>query len=248
MAAIARTLTRAYFHNGTWSQFRRRGHGRPVDVLTTPGHRFVGYLQNHDQVGNRAKGDRIADRATAELVKVAAGLVLTAPCTPMLFMGEEWGATTPWQYFTDHTDPLLASTIAAGRRADLAAFGWGDAEMPDPQDEATFRRSKLDWSQLSREPHREMLCWYRDLITLRRGHAELTDPRLDRVHADYDDQRQWLVVTRGRLRITANLSRRYAALPLGAAGTGLLAASSHGVRLDQDRAVLPGTTFAIVAT
>jgi maltooligosyltrehalose trehalohydrolase len=217
-------------------------------VLTTSGHRFLGYLQNHDQVGNRATGDRIAQRATAELVKVGAGLVLTAPFTPMVFMGEEWGATTPWQYFTDHTDPQLASTIAAGRRADLAAFGWGDADVPDPQDDATFQRSKLDWAQLSRPAHRELLCWYRDLIALRRGHAELTDPRLDRVHVDYDDRRRWLVVTRGRLRIAANLSRSDAALPLGEAGTGLLIASGDGVRLDQDRAIMPGTTFAIVAT
>jgi maltooligosyltrehalose trehalohydrolase len=248
MAAIAKTLTRAYFHDDSWSQFRRRRHGRPVDVQTTPGYRFLGYLQNHDQVGNRATGDRIADRATPELVKVGAGLVFSSPFTPMVFMGEEWGATTPWQYFTDHTDPLLAGTIAAGRRADLAVFGWGDAETPDPQDEATFRRSKLDWSQLSREPHREMLRWYRELIALRRHRAELTDPRLDRVHVDYDDQRRWLVVTRGRLRIAANLSQSYAALPLGEAGSGLLAASSHGVRLDQDRAIMPGTTLAIVAT
>jgi malto-oligosyltrehalose trehalohydrolase len=248
MAAIAKTLTSAYFHDGTWSQFRGRGHGRPVDVLTTPGHRFLGYLQNHDQVGNRAAGDRIAQRASWDLVKVGAGLVLTAPFTPMLFMGEEWGATTPWQYFTDHTDPLLASTIAAGRRADLSAFGWGHAEIPDPQDEAVFRRSKLDWSQLTREPHREMLSWYRDLIALRRSQAELADLRLDRVLVDYDEEGRWLVAVRGALRIVAGLGPQPATVRLGACGTRILLASGPGVKLASDTVHLAGPAFVIITT
>jgi maltooligosyltrehalose trehalohydrolase len=247
IAAIAKTLTGAYFHDGTWSQFRRRSHGRPVDVLTTPGHRFVGYLQNHDQVGNRATGDRIAGRATAELVKVGAGLVLTAPFTPMLFMGEEWGATTPWQYFTDHTDPLLASTIAAGRRAELAG-DWADAEIPDPQDEATFGRSKLDWSQLWRAPHREMLCWYRELIALRRSHPELADPRLDRMRVDSDESARWLVVARGSLRIVAGLGSAPATVRLGADGARILLASEPGVKLAGNTVRLPGPAFVVVAT
>jgi maltooligosyltrehalose trehalohydrolase len=166
----------------------------------------------------------------------------------MLFMGEEWGAHTPWQYFTDHTDPTLARAVADGRRAEFAAFGWGGAEIPDPQDEATFLRSKLDWSEPDRAGHRELLAWYRELIALRRSQPELTDPRLDRVHADYDEDGRWLVAARGRLRIAANLGPGAAALPLGRPGTGLLAASGAGVTVGGDTVTMPATAFAVVRT
>jgi malto-oligosyltrehalose trehalohydrolase len=248
LAAIAKALRWVYYHDGTWSSFRGRSHGRPVDVLHTPAHRFVGYLQNHDQVGNRATGDRISDRTTADLVKVGAGLVITAPVTPMLFMGEEWAAATPWQYFTDHTDPRLADTVADGRRSDFAAFGWGDVAIPDPQDEATFLRSKLDWSELACAPHRDMLAWYRELIALRRSQPELTDPRLDRVSAEYNEEERWLLVTRGRLRIVACLSPQPVTVPLGTSALEVLAVSASGVRIAADAVIMPRNTFAVIAT
>jgi malto-oligosyltrehalose trehalohydrolase len=248
LAALAKALTKVFFHDGTWSSFRGRTHGRPVDVLRIPAHRFVGFLQNHDQIGNRATGDRISAHLPADLVKVGAGLVLTAPFTPMLFMGEEWGAGTPWQYFTDHTDPELARAVAVGRRSEFAAFGWDAAEVPDPQAEATFLCSKLDWLELDREGHRELLAWYRELIALRRSQPGLIDPRLDRVHTDYDEDRRWLVAARGRLRIAANLGPGTAALPLGEPGTGLLAASRDGVTIEASTVTMPGTSFAVVST
>jgi maltooligosyltrehalose trehalohydrolase len=248
LAALAKTLTKVFFHDGSWSSFRGRSHGRPVDVLRTPAHRFLGYLQDHDQIGNRATGDRISAHLPAGLLKVGAGLILTAPFTPMLFMGEEWGAGTPWQYFTDHTDPGLAKAVADGRRAEFAAFGWGAADIPDPQDEATFLRSKLDWSERDRADHRELLAWYRELIALRRRWPELTDPRLDRVHVDFDEDGRWLVVTRGQLRIAANLGPAAAALPLGQSGAELLAASCAGAAIGSDIVTMPATAFAIVRT
>jgi malto-oligosyltrehalose trehalohydrolase len=248
LAALAKTLTGVFFHDGSWSSFRGRSHGRPVDVLRTPAHRFLGYLQNHDQIGNRAAGDRISATLPAGLLKVGAGLVLTAPFTPMLFMGEEWGARTPWQYFTDHTDPGFAQAASDGRRADFAAFGWDPAEIPDPQDEATFLRSKLDWPERDGAGHRELLAWYRELIALRRGHPELTDPRLGQVRVDYDEDGRWLVMARGRLRIAASLSPHAAALPLGRPATGLLAASGTGITLDREQVTMPGTGLAVVAT
>src|SRR5579859_3616903 len=216
MAALAKTYTKVFFHDGIWSSFRGRTHGRQVDVFRIPAHRFLGYLQDHDQIGNRATGDRIAATLAPGLVKVGAGLVLTAPYTPMLFMGEEWGADTPWQYFTDHIDPGLARAVAQGRRDEFAAHGWTATEVPDPEDDATFTRSKLDWSQLRQDARQDMLAWYRTLIALRRSRPELTDPRLDRVRADHDEQDRWLVVHRGRLRIAANLGAIAQRLPLGA--------------------------------
>ena len=141
-------LTGAFFHDGAWSSFRRRHHGRPVDTATLPGWKFLGYLQDHDQIGNRAVGDRISATLSPGLLAVGATLVLTSPFTPMLFMGEEWGASTPWQFFTSHPEPELGKATAEGRIGEFAEHGWDADVVPDPQDPETFTRSKLDWSEL----------------------------------------------------------------------------------------------------
>jgi maltooligosyltrehalose trehalohydrolase len=220
-----------------------------------PAYRFVGYLQDHDQIGNRAIGDRIAATLAGHprrdgLLRTAAGIALTAPFTPMLFMGEEWGADTPWQFFTDHTDPKLAAAVSAGRKSEFAAHGWGPAEIPDPQDKETFLRSKLDWIQPEREPYLSMLTWYRALLALRRDWPELTDPRLDRVRADYDEQARWLLITRGRLRVAANLGDSVARIPLTPDANGsspaLLIASDEGVTAESKAISLPPASFAVV--
>jgi maltooligosyltrehalose trehalohydrolase len=166
----------------------------------------------------------------------------------MLFMGEEWGASTPWQYFTDHTDPGLARAVTEGRRAEFADFGWGAADVPDPQDEATFLRSKLDWSELERGCHAELLQWYRELIALRRARPELTDPRLGRVHVDYDEAERWLVVRRGRLRVVANLGPRGQPVPLDRPVAAVLAASVPGVTTDGDVLTVPATSITVIET
>ena len=246
MAALAKTLTSVFFHDGTWSQFRGRSHGRPVSRAQVPAERFVGFLQDHDQVGNRATGDRISATLPADLLKVAAGLVLTAPFTPMLFMGEEWGARTPWQYFTDHTDPGLGRAVADGRRAEFARHGWPPGEVPDPQDPATFERSKLDWSEVSAPDHRDLLAWYRELIALRRSRPELTDPRLDRLRADFSDAGRWIVVYRGRLRIAANIGPATQRVPAGPGQGIVLAASTAGITVAADSVVLPPAALAVI--
>jgi maltooligosyltrehalose trehalohydrolase len=246
LAALAKTLSRVFFHDGTWSSFRGRTHGRPVDTLRAPAHRFLGYLQNHDQVGNRAVGDRIADLVPAGLAKIGAGLVLTAPFTPMLFMGEEWGADTPWQYFTDHEEPWLAKAVAEGRRREFAEHGWDAADIPDPQDGQTFLRSKLDWSQPAGEPHRELLAWYRELIALRRARPELTDPRLGLTRVSYDEDARWLVVARGRLLVVASLGGAPLRVPLPAPPTAILAESRPGAAIGETAVVMPATSFAVL--
>ena len=248
LATLAKTYTKVFFHDGIWSAFRGRTHGRQVDVFRVPAHRFLGYLQDHDQIGNRAAGDRISATLPADLVRVGAGLVLTSPFTPMLFMGEEWGADTPWQYFTDHIEPWLAKAVAVGRKAEFTSHGWGEADVPDPQDEQTFLRSKLDWTQLGRDPHLGILAWYRELIALRRARPELTDPRLDRVQAGFDEDARWIMVCRGRLRIAANLGAQAVRLPLGQRGIGVLAASSPEVAIHQDTVAMPPVAFAVIET
>lgn len=215
LAALAKTVTSAFFHNGTWSSFRGRTHGRPVDVTRSPAHRFVGYAQTHDQIGNRALGDRLAASLSPGLQACAATLVLTGPFTPMLFMGEEWGARTPWQFFTDHTDPELAEAVRNGRRREFGAHGWAEEEIPDPQDPATRDRSCLDWSEPEREPHARLLDWYRQLIALRRTLPDLHDPDLAAVKTAFDEDARWIAYRRGDLRIAVNLADEPAAIPLG---------------------------------
>ncbi|MEV7772004.1 malto-oligosyltrehalose trehalohydrolase [Kitasatospora sp. NPDC086791] len=222
LAAVAKTLTRGFFHDGTWSSFRGRSHGRPFP--TEEGHRLLGYLQTHDQVGNRALGDRLSTTLPGGRLACGAALVLTSPFTPMLFMGEEWGAATPWQYFTDHTDPDLAEAVRRGRRREFAEHGWAAEAVPDPQEPATVLRSILDWTEPRRAPHAELLSWYRTLIRLRHERPELADPDLGAVRVAYEEAAGWLVVHRGPYRIAVNLGAAEAALPLGAAGREVVAA------------------------
>ena len=149
---IAQCLERGVVYDGRYSRFRLRRHGRPHIPLL--GRNFVGFLQNHDQVGNRAFGERSAALMSLGRLKIGAALVLGAPFMPMLFQGEEWAASTPFLYFTDHKDPALGAAVRKGRRAEFAAFGWRAEAIPDPQDPATFERSKLQWSEVEESPQR----------------------------------------------------------------------------------------------
>ncbi|MFJ4918578.1 malto-oligosyltrehalose trehalohydrolase [Streptomyces sp. NPDC088725] len=218
VAALAKTLTHVFFHDGTYSSFRGRTHGRAVNRKKTPGQRFLGYAQTHDQIGNRALGDRLSATLSPGLLACAAALVLTGPHTPMLFMGEEWGASTPWQFFTDHPDPVLAEAVRNGRRREFAAHGWAEEDIPDPQDPATRERSCLDRTEKTKEPHARLLSWHRELIALRHSLPDLSDPDLAAVKVAYDEDARWLACRRGDLRIVVNLSREPAHIPLGAGG------------------------------
>ena len=245
MSAIAKVLTQAFFHNGSYSSFRGRRHGRPVDVEHTPGWRFVTYLQDHDQIGNRAQGDRLAATLTRDQLAVGVVLLFTSPFTPMLFMGEEWAARTPWQFFTSHPEPELGAATARGRIDEFARMGWDRDSVPDPQYPDTFRRSKLDWTELEKADHAGVLQLYRRLAALRRAEPELTDPRLDRVEADADDDRRILVIRRGSILVAANLS--YQPQPVELPGsTELLLATSDNVSSTGPWTELPATSAIVL--
>ncbi|MET7602070.1 malto-oligosyltrehalose trehalohydrolase [Streptomyces avermitilis] len=224
LAALAKTLTGGFFHDGTYSTFRGRGHGRPLDRTRVSAHRLLGYAQTHDQVGNRAQGDRLSASLSPGLLACAATLTLTSAFTPMLFMGEEWAAGTPWQFFTDHTDPELAEAVRRGRRREFAAHGWAEEDVPDPQDPATRDRSCLDWSEPENGIHARVLAWYRGLITLRHHEADLSDPDLTDVKVAYDEEARWIAFRRGDVRVAVNLSKEPARIPLGLAHARVLAA------------------------
>jgi len=235
--AVPKVLRTPFFHDGTYSSFRGRRHGRVVDPETVPGWRFVASLQTHDQVGNRALGERLSMLVDPGLLACGAAVLLTSPYTPMLFMGEEWGAGTPWQFFTDHTDKAVAEGTREGRRAEFGSHGWDESQVPDPQDPETFRRSRLDWSEPGREPHARLLRWYRDLLAARRAHPDLRDPRLGRADATWVDR--VLTVRRGAFLVAANLSDRPRTVEAVAAGGAVLLAWDPDVAVRDGRLELP---------
>ncbi|MBM7517926.1 malto-oligosyltrehalose trehalohydrolase [Nocardioides nitrophenolicus] len=206
LGALAKVLDRGFFHDGTWSSFRERDHGRPVDTEHLPAWRLVVCAQNHDQIGNRARGDRTAEHLDDERLLLGALLTLAAPFTPMLFQGEEWAASTPFAFFTSHPEPELARATAEGRLAEFERMGWDPDEVLDPQDPATFERSRLDWSELGEGRHARVLAGYRRLAGLRREHAALTDPAFGVARVDETERR--LTVDRGELAVHVNLGDR----------------------------------------
>ncbi|MBX9719606.1 MAG: malto-oligosyltrehalose trehalohydrolase [Microbacteriaceae bacterium] len=175
MDALQKTSVRGFFHDGTFSSFREREHGHPIPSAV-PTWRLVTFAQDHDQIGNRAAGDRLSATLDEDMLAVTAVLNLTTPFTPMLFMGEEWGASTPWQFFTSHPEPELGRVTAEGRLAEFVKMGWDESVVPDPQDPETFARSRLDWDEPADGAHARLLQLHRDLIALRKSTTELTDP------------------------------------------------------------------------
>ncbi|MFN2318393.1 MAG: malto-oligosyltrehalose trehalohydrolase [Dermatophilaceae bacterium] len=213
--ALERTLTSAFFHTGSWSSFREEVWGAPVDREAVSGHRFVAYLQTHDQVGNRATGDRIGAALTPGQQAIGAALYLLSAFTPMVFMGEEWAASTPWQFFTDFRDVEMGKAVSEGRRAEFAAHGWSADEVPDPQDAAARDASVLRWSEVSVGEHREMLLWYRRLIALRREEPDLQSGDLTAVIVERDVEAGWVVLRRGAFSVVANLAADPVAVDVG---------------------------------
>jgi len=162
---LATAFAQGYVYQGQYSPFRRCCHGSPSRDV--PAHRFVVFAQNHDQVGNRILGQRLSQLISFEALKLAAAVVLLSPYIPLLFMGEEYGEIAPFQYFISHSDAELVEAVRQGRRKEFAAFAW-QGEPPDPQDEATFLRSKLDHNLRSNAHHRRLLEFYKELIRLRK--------------------------------------------------------------------------------
>jgi maltooligosyltrehalose trehalohydrolase len=205
LAQLGKALGSVFVYDGQYAEHRKRVHGRPVNGLS--GTRFLGYLQNHDQIGNRAQGDRSSHLLSENRLKVAAALVLLSPFVPMLFQGEEFASSSPFQYFTDHDDLDIGKAVTEGRRREFASFGWNPEDVPNPQDPNTFERSKLKWDEINQEPHRSMLEWHRALIRLRHSDPDLSNGRLDEVKVDVDEERQTLTMRRGKFELLCNLGK-----------------------------------------
>ena len=245
MAKLAKALTKTFVQDGSYSVYRGRSHGRPVEGLSP--HQFVGFIQNHDQVGNRAVGDRIDRVVGWDRAKIAAGLVFTAPLVPLIFQGEEFAASTAFLYFADHDDPTMARSVKEGRRGEFAAFGWDPEAIPDPEDVKTFERSKLNWDEVHEGRHEEMLEWYRGLIELRRGSASLNNGSPEQTRVQFNEAKQWLVMERGAVTVVCNLGGELMEFE-NPKRTPVVMASSSEVKARKSMVVLPPDTLAILST
>jgi maltooligosyltrehalose trehalohydrolase len=203
---LGKALRQAWVYDGVWSNHRERTRGRTA--VGVESHRFVVAIQNHDQVGNRALGERLPALVDEDKLAAAAALLLTSPFTPMLFEGEEWAATTPFLYFTDFADRELGNAVREGRRREFAAFGWNPDAISDPQDPATLERSRLDWSELAEPEHRRMFEWYRALIALRRRLPVSEDPVGEGVTVEIDDALRRIVFERKGVIVRVNLGEQ----------------------------------------
>jgi len=238
MDQLRKALQETFVYDGIYSTHRKRVHGRPAAHL--PQHRFLGYIQNHDQVGNRALGDRVQVSAGIERAKVAAALVITSPFVPMIFQGEEWAASTPFLYFADHEDAEVAKHVSEGRKSEFAAFGWDPESIPDPGKPETFLRSRLNWKESAEGDHKSMLLWYTDLIRLRRSSPSLNAAAPGRAQVTCNSEKKWLTMTRGSISVLCNLGEEAHTLAVPSGSMILLASraamqqAGSQIRLEPD--------------
>lgn len=240
---LGKALRQAWVYDGVWSARRQSTRGRKA--IGVASHSFVIAVQNHDQVGNRATGDRLAALVDEGRLKIAATLLFLAPFTPMLFQGEEWAASSPFLYFTDHSDQEVGDAVRDGRRREFAAFGWDSDQIPDPQDANTFERSRLNWNELDEPFHRRMLEWYRAMIGLRRRLPSPADSLGHGVVVEVDDELSRIEFARDAISVRVNLGENDWQLPLPE-GMQLLMASDPSIRPSGGMLCLSPSNVAIL--
>lgn len=247
---LEHALREPFVHQGTYSTYRERHWGAEVPA-NVDGHAFTVFASNHDQVGNRGLGDRPSATLSDGALAVELALVLLGHYTPMLFMGEEWAARTPWLFFTDHPDPDLADAVREGRTEEFARFGWDemygdDAEVPDPQAPETFAASRLDWHERDRPENARVLAFVRDLVALRRGTPDLASGDRARTTVTSDLDGAWLVVGRGGHAVVACLADGGCAVPVPGAAAREVLLTWDPVRADGDAVHLPRHGVAVL--
>ncbi len=193
IADLSKSITDGFVFDWKYARYRRRHYGS--SSKDRPGEQFVGFIQNHDQIANTSRGKRLSTLVSAGEQKLAAVLTLCSPFLPLLFMGEEYGETAPFLYFTSFDDPALAAAVTEGRKRELGTH-YSESEFADPQALDTFERCKLDWSKTAISPHGEILRLHRDLISLRKRYPVLGNCRKDLTEIQFDEQAKWLVTKR----------------------------------------------------
>ncbi len=243
MDDLVKSIKGAFVFDGCYSRFRHHTHGRPVEGLSA--HHFLGYIQNHDQVGNRAAGERLEHLVGMEASKVALGLTLMAPFVPMLWMGEEFAASSPFLYFADHEEEEMRRMVSEGRKRDFAAFGWNEDEIPDPEAPTTFTDSKLRWSEVHGGKYAEMLQWTKDLIQLRRSTVDLNDGDFGHLKVSCTEDGKGLTMVRGSVRVLMYIGEGTMRCPVHEGET-LRLASRKEINVNAKQITLPKMSLAIL--
>ena len=244
MDDFVKALTQVFVYDGRFSEYRGQSHGRPAGDL--PAQRFLAYIQNHDQVGNRALGDRIEHLVGSDAARVAMGLVVLAPFIPMLFMGDEFSASSPFLYFADHEDPEMARSVSEGRKREFAGFGFAGQDVPDPEDRRTFERSRLPWNEASAGAHAAMFEWTKALIRLRRSSRALQDGDRSRLQVRSDAEKRWLWMRRGEFRIVANVAAQDSLLLPLEEGEEIVTSSRETVCIEPANLNMPAMTLVVL--
>ncbi|MEO7556831.1 MAG: malto-oligosyltrehalose trehalohydrolase [Acidimicrobiales bacterium] len=238
---VVAAYERGFVFDGRWSEARQRRVG--ASTVGMGRDRFVTCTQNHDQVGNRARGDRLAQVAGPDAARVAAALLLVAPGVPMLFMGEEWAASTPFPYFVGARNDELDDAVRRGRIAEFAAFGWDPDDIPDPVDEATMHAAVLRWEERAGPEHAAVIAWYRALIELRRQEPDLTDPTPGVARGAASPSALW--VRRGAIELVANVGAETAVIDVVGAERSLLLTNSDCTLVSDTAVTLAPMSVAI---
>ena len=244
LESLGKVVEAGFFHTGTRSSFRGRSHGHAIDTLRTLTWRLVVCSDNHDQIGNRAAGERLSSKLSADQQALAAVVTLLSPFTPMIFMGEEWGASTPWRFFTSHPEPELAEAVRKGRLEEFAQMDWDTSSVPDPQDPDTFTSSKLDWAEPGQQRHADLLALHTRLLEIRRSIPAFTDPRFESGQTSFSDEDGWLVLQRDDVAVVVNFSSTPSEVTLEHEPTSVLEVGSVAI---DGGAVRLGPTSALVA-
>jgi maltooligosyltrehalose trehalohydrolase len=216
LADLSKSIHEGFVFDWKYSRYRRRHHGSCSK--DRPGEQFVGFIQNHDQIANTSRGKRLASLVSPRQLKLAAVLTVCSPFLPLLFMGEEYGETAPFLYFTSFEDPALADAVREGRKRELGSH-YSESDFADPQAGSTFERCKLDWPKTAISPHAGILRLYRDLIALRKQHSSLGNCRKDLAEVQMDEQAKQLVMKRtdpagGRALLIFNFSPEAQSIPI----------------------------------
>lgn len=233
-----------YVYNGQYSIFRKKNHGRKLNTLE--GSNFVVYSQNHDQTGNRVKGDRLHFLISCEKIKLASALILTSPFIPMIFQGEEWCNSSPFLYFTDFQDMDLGKNVKEGRQKEFSEFGWDPEDVLDPQKEEAFIRSKLKWEEQATGYHKSILAWYKKLIKLRMEYRSLSTGNCSSIKTRFSEEHKWLYIIRNEISIIYNFLDKRQSIPYNRDNSRILLSSSGNVRWGRQFISLPELSIAIV--
>ncbi len=240
---LSRVIRNGYLFTGQHSVFRGRKYG--AKPKTIDGKRFVVCAQNHDQIGNRMLGDRLSATLSRDKLRLCAAAVVLSPFLPMLFMGEEYGETAPFQYFTSHSDENLIEAVRTGRKAEFEEFEW-EGEAPDPHDDETFRRSKLNWRLLDRDEHLSLWQFYRELLRIRRETPALRKLDLASLEVEADDDKRVVITRRGDVIVAFNFSESAQTVEIPAVQWRALIES--GARVEGNRLTMPASGFAVLRT